>query len=64
MRILRIDEVLERTGLSRSTLWRLEKKQGDFPSRRKLGSGSVGWIEEEIDEWIRSRDKVNDREER
>ena len=58
MNILRIDEVKERVGLSRASIWRREQS-GDFPSRRDLGGSAVGWIEEEIDEWIQNRDKVN-----
>ena len=41
-RILRAKEVKEITGLSRTTLWRLENKS-DFPRRVSLGVGSVGW---------------------
>ena len=63
MKIIRLPEVRERTGLSRSSIWRLENKEGDFPSRRKLGDGAVGWIEEEVEEWIRSRPKVNGQKE-
>ncbi len=57
MRLLRTDQVEERTGLSRTTLWRLERK-GEFPVRRQIGANSVGWLEEEIDQWIVSRPTV------
>lgn len=54
MRILRIDAVVERTGLSRTTIWRRERA-GKFPRRKTLGSSSaVGWLEHEIEEWIDS----------
>lgn len=53
-RFLRLPEVLERTGLSRSTIYvRLE--QGLFPRPVSLGARAVGWIESEVDEWIRQR---------
>ncbi|MXX36323.1 MAG: AlpA family transcriptional regulator [Gemmatimonadetes bacterium] len=53
-RFLRLPEVLARTGLSRSTIYvRLE--QGRFPRPVSLGSRAVGWIEAEVDEWIRER---------
>jgi len=42
------------TGLSRMTIYRLERA-GLFPARRKLGENSVGWIDEEIASWIDSR---------
>ena len=57
MRILRMNEVVERSGLSRTTIWRLERRQ-EFPPRRKLGPKAVGWLDDEIEEWIRSRAPV------
>ena len=54
MKILNPSEVVEKTGLSRVTLWRLEKS-GQFPKRVNLTEARVGWAEEEIDEWIESR---------
>lgn len=54
MRLLRANEVQHRTGLSRTTIWRLERK-GEFPSRRRLGPNSVGWLKEEVETWIKSR---------
>lgn len=53
-RILRQSEVLARTGLGRTTLWRLEKR-GEFPARRRITGNIVGWIESEVEEWIASR---------
>ena len=54
IRILRLPEVLARTGLSRSTIY-LRIEQGRFPRPVPLGGRAVGWIESEIDEWIRER---------
>ena len=54
MRFLRIDEVIDKVGLSRPTIWRLERA-GEFPKRRQLGRNSVGWVEEEVEEWMESR---------
>lgn len=53
-RVIRVDEVMARTGLSRTTLWRLERR-GVFPARRQLSPGTVGWIEAEVEVWILSR---------
>ena len=54
VRFLRLPEVLARTGLSRSTIYvRLE--QGRFPRPVSLGSRAVGWVEAEVDEWMRER---------
>ncbi|MBO6689275.1 MAG: AlpA family transcriptional regulator [Henriciella sp.] len=53
-KILRREEVLNRTGLSVSTLYYF-MKEGRFPQRIKLGVRSVGWLEKDIDDWINSR---------
>lgn len=53
-RLLRVDEVTDRTGLSRTTIWRKERA-GEFPTRVKIGENSVAWREEEVEEWIDSR---------
>ena len=53
-RIIRKPEVCRRTGYSPVQLWRLEK-QGLFPYRVQLSPMAVGWYEDEVDEWIRSR---------
>jgi len=54
MNILRTNAVVKATGLSRTTLWRLERR-GDFPKRIRLGPNSRGWLQSEIQEWIESR---------
>ena len=53
-RILRLSEVQARTGLSRTTIyeWRVE---GRFPQPVGLGARSMGWIESEVEEWVRER---------
>jgi prophage regulatory protein len=58
-RNLRTAETQARTGLGRTTIWRLEKA-GQFPRRRKIGNGIVAWLESEVDEWIRSRPIAGD----
>ena len=54
VRFLRLPEVLARTGLSRSTIY-VRLDQGRFPRPVSLGARAVGWIEAEVDEWIRDR---------
>lgn len=56
-RILRSNEVVSLTGLSRTTLWRLERT-GDFPQRRRLSSFAVGWVLSEVLEWLDSRQAI------
>ncbi|WP_338821365.1 AlpA family transcriptional regulator [Acidovorax temperans] len=51
MRILRLPAVSELTGLPRSTLY-LYISKGQFPKPVKLGIRSVGWIQEEVDQWL------------
>jgi prophage regulatory protein len=53
--IWREREVKEKTGLSKSTRWRLEKA-GQFPKKVQLSFRAVGWRAESIIEWCRNRD--------
>lgn len=52
--ILREPERKRLTGLSRVQWWRLEK-EGRVPRRVQLGDNSVGWLRNEIQEWISRR---------
>ncbi len=53
-RIIRAKEVHKLTGLSRTTLWRLEQKD-NFPKRVSLGGQSVGWKLSEVQNWIEDK---------
>lgn len=53
MKVLKLAEVVERTGLSPSTIERKEKRD-EFPARKILGTRSVGWLESDIDAWIKA----------
>jgi prophage regulatory protein len=57
LRFLRFTTIRERTGLSRSTIWRLERR-GAFPRHRRISTNAVGWLEHEVDEWVESRLKA------
>ena len=52
--LLRLPAVIEITGLSRSTIYKL-MSEGDFPAARKLTRRSVAWIAADIVQWIDSR---------
>ena len=52
--ILRKPIVLEKTGLSNSSLYR-KVADGTFPAPLSLGPRAVGWLESSVDEWIMSR---------
>lgn len=43
-----------KTGKSRQQIWR-DIRAGNFPAPIELGPNSVGWYEDEIDEWLASR---------
>ena len=50
-RLLRLPEVMAKTGLKRSQVYR-EMKSGKFPKSCKIGPASTAWLESEIDDWI------------
>lgn len=54
VKLLRFPAVRERIALSRSTIWRLERR-GEFPRHRRISANAVAWVDEEVMEWIRSR---------
>ncbi|QLA16100.1 helix-turn-helix transcriptional regulator [Desulfolutivibrio sulfoxidireducens] len=56
-RVLRKPEVFNRTGLSPSTLNRMERA-GKFPRRIQISTLCVGWVEAEVENWIMERAKA------
>lgn len=52
-RILRLNKVLERTGLSRSTLYR-KMQAGSFPKQLKIAARCAGWRESDVDAWLQN----------
>ena len=52
-RILRLGSVLERTGLSRSTLYR-KIERGSFPAQVRISDRCIGWRESDIERWLRN----------
>lgn len=55
---LRITEVCQIVGLSKSSVYRLEKK-GEFPSRRMFGIRAVRWMKSEVTEFMSTRPLLN-----
>lgn len=53
-RTLRREQVLQKTGLKRTTQYNLEKG-GDFPRRVMLTPRLAVWFEDEIDAWLEDR---------
>lgn len=50
-KILRLPDVINITGLSRSSIYQ-KISDGDFPKQINISTKSVGWIESEIQKWI------------
>ncbi|MDX2470964.1 MAG: AlpA family transcriptional regulator [SAR324 cluster bacterium] len=57
-KILRLPTVKEYTGLSRSTIY-LRISKNEFPHPISLGGRSVGWLENEINEWLEIKIKAS-----
>ena len=53
-RFLLEPECHEASGLPPVTRWRMEQR-GEFPRRRKISPGRVGWLESEVRAWIETR---------
>ena len=54
LRILRMPEVVARTGLTARSIRRLVAR-GDFPPPIRLSRRTVGWLESEVEAWILAR---------
>ncbi|MGM9514234.1 helix-turn-helix transcriptional regulator [Roseateles sp. DB2] len=52
--LLRLPDVLARTGLGKSMVYALMAK-GDFPSSVKIGPRVTAWLEGEVDAWVADR---------
>jgi prophage regulatory protein len=50
-RILRLPEVIEKTGISRSSIYE-QMQLGLFPRQLRLGKRMVGWSEAEIEKHL------------
>lgn len=63
MRIIRLKEVIDSTGLARSTIYKYIG-EGTFPKPVSLGDRCVGWVDSEVHDWIlariEERDSVNE----
>ena len=53
-RILRLPEVMNNTGLARSTIYKMVAAKS-FPIQISLGAKSVGWLESDIQSWIEAK---------
>src|SRR5882724_2965269 len=53
-KLIGVEEVKKRTGLSRATIYRQERA-GKFPCRIAASKNRVAWYESEINAWIAAR---------
>lgn len=51
MRVMRLKEVIECTGLGRSSIYNFVAEE-TFPKPIPLGGRAVGWLESEVNDWI------------
>jgi prophage regulatory protein len=56
--LLRLPQVMTRTGLRRSAIYALLAK-GDFPEPVSLGPRSIAWRDDEISTWIEARVRLS-----
>ncbi|WP_027858407.1 AlpA family transcriptional regulator [Marinobacterium jannaschii] len=59
MRLIKLNEVMNSTGLARSTIYKYIS-EGTFPKPVSLGERAVAWVESEISDWI--LDKIEKRD--
>ena len=60
-KLIKLQDVIALTGLSRSHLYALAQK-GLFPKQVKLTARSSAWVASEVQEWIESRIQARDEE--
>ena len=53
-RLLKVKEVMDRVGLSRSQIYRL-MDVGEFPLQISVGGRGASWVASEIEEWIQQK---------
>lgn len=54
MRLIRLKEVILVTGLARSTIYKYIAEKS-FPKPVSLGERCVGWVDDEVQDWIVAR---------
>ncbi|EIK61530.1 helix-turn-helix transcriptional regulator [Pseudomonas lactis] len=59
MRIIRLKDVIDSTGLARSTIYKYIT-ENTFPKPISLGERCVGWVEGEVHDWILARIEARD----
>ncbi|EJG0618029.1 AlpA family transcriptional regulator [Vibrio parahaemolyticus] len=60
MKFLRLKDVIEKTGLSKSAIYS-KIKEREFPASVPIGSRTVAWLEADVEQWLEWRVQVRDR---
>ena len=56
--LMRLPEVIKFTGFGRSQIYRLVNI-GEFPKQIQISSGSVAWLESELEAWMEERIRLS-----
>ncbi|MFL9797379.1 AlpA family transcriptional regulator [Vibrio cyclitrophicus] len=51
MRFLKLKEVMQKTALSRSAIYR-KMNDNNFPQSINLGDRAVAWVDSEVEDWM------------
>jgi len=54
MKIIRPHQLTKILQVSTTTLWRMENR-GELPARFKISTRAVGWLESDIEDWLKSQ---------
>ena len=57
-KLIRLPEVLRRTGFGRSHIYNLINQE-EFPKQIQISSGSVAWLESELEAWMEDRIRLS-----
>lgn len=61
-RVLSPKAVAAMTSLSRTTIWRLSRKRGEFPAPIQLSENRIGWSASSVSNWLAERVRASARE--
>lgn len=53
MKFLKLKQVMEKTALSRASIYRMIAN-GDFPKQIQIAERNVAWLESDVEHWMRS----------